>query len=76
RKRFAIPGALFAFYMILNGIERFFIEKIRVNSKYNILGFHPTQAEIISLLMVISGIGLWLYLRKNYHQKQGMIRSS
>ena len=43
RKRFTIPGTLFAFYLILNGLERFLIEKIRVNSKYSIFGFHPTQ---------------------------------
>ena len=66
RKRFKIPGTLFAFYLILNGVERFFIEKIRVNSKYNIWGFHPTQAEIISVLLVIGGTTLWFFLaRKN-----------
>jgi phosphatidylglycerol---prolipoprotein diacylglyceryl transferase len=64
RKRFTVPGTLFAFYLVLNGIERFFIEKIRVNTKYNIWGFHPTQAEIISFLLVITGSLLWIYLRK------------
>ena len=29
---------LFFIYLILNGIERFFIEKIRVNTKYDIFG--------------------------------------
>jgi prolipoprotein diacylglyceryltransferase len=68
RRRFTIPGTLFAFYLVLNGIERFFIEKIRVNTKYDILGFHPTQAEIISFLLVITGGLLWYFLRrKNDH---------
>lgn len=64
RKKFTVPGTLFAFYLVLNGIERFFIEKIRVNTKYSILGFHPTQAEIISFLLVVTGIILLVVLRK------------
>lgn len=64
RKRLKIPGTLFALYLIVNGVERFFIEKIRVNLKYKIFGFHPTQAEIISFLLVITGIILWVVLVK------------
>ncbi len=64
RKRFAIPGQLFSIYLVLNGIERFFIEKIRVNTKYDIFGFHPTQAEIISTLLVIAGILLFFWTKK------------
>ncbi len=56
---------MFAIYLILNGVERFFIEKIRVNTTYSIFGFHPTQAEIISSLLVVSGIILfWLSSKK------------
>ncbi len=64
RKRIKVPGALFAIYMILNGVERFFVEKIRVNTTYSIFGFHPTQAEIISFLLVVTGIFLLFYLKK------------
>jgi len=64
RKKFRVPGTLFAFYLIINGIERFFIEKIRVNTRYSIFGFHPTQAEIISTLLVIVGILLYYFLKK------------
>ncbi len=64
RKKFKIPGTLFAFYMIVNGIERFLIEKIRVNSRYSIFGFHPTQAEIISTLLVIGGAVLYFWLKR------------
>jgi prolipoprotein diacylglyceryltransferase len=42
--------------MIFNGAERFFIEKIRVNNTYDIFGFHPTQAELISTALIIGGI--------------------
>ena len=64
RKKLKIPGTLFALYLILNGLERFFIEKIRVNTKMHVLGFQFTQAELISSLLLISGIVLWFYLRK------------
>jgi phosphatidylglycerol:prolipoprotein diacylglycerol transferase len=61
RKKIKIAGRLFAVYLVLNGIERFMIEKIRVNTTYNLFGFHPTQAELISTLLVIGGIALWFY---------------
>ena len=61
RKKFHIAGRLFAVYLFVNGVERFFIEKIRVNTRYSIFGFHPTQAEIISSLLIISGIVLYWY---------------
>lgn len=65
RKRIKVAGALFSIYMILQGIERFFIEKIRVNSMYDIFGFQITQAEIISFFSVLLGIVGLIYLYKN-----------
>ena len=57
RKKIHVPGILFCIYLALNGIERFFIEKIRINSEYDIFG-GITQAEIISsCLVLISLIG-------------------
>jgi len=65
RKRLKTPGNLFAIYLILNGAERFMIEHIRVNSKYNIFGLHPTQAELISGGLVIAGVAiLWALNRR------------
>lgn len=58
RDRIKISGIMFGIYMILNGIERFFIELIRVNTKYHVAGISFTQAEMISLLMVIGGATL------------------
>jgi prolipoprotein diacylglyceryltransferase len=65
RKKLKIPGTLFAIYLMLNGIERFFIEKIRVNNRMNLFGFHPTQAELISALLFISGLIIFIVLRRN-----------
>ncbi len=64
RKKIKIPGLLFGIYLIMNGVERFFVELIRVNTRYSIFGIHPTQAEIISSLLVLSGILLIIYVRK------------
>ena len=65
RKRISAPGALFAFYLMLNGVERFFIEKIRINTKYHIGSMEITQAEIISLVLVIAGaIGMWYFYKR------------
>jgi len=64
RKNIQVPGVLFCIYLIMNGIERFFIEKIRVDTQYSIFGFHPTQAELISSALIISGIIGIIYFTK------------
>jgi len=64
RKRLPVPGMLFCVYLILNGFERFRIEKIRVNAEYDIFGFHPTQAEIIAVLLFLIGSIGYFVLRK------------
>ena len=56
RDRIRTPGIMFGIYLILNGIERFLIELIRVNTRYHVAGVSFTQAEMISLLLVIGGI--------------------
>lgn len=56
RKKIKTPGVLFCIYLILNGLERFFIELIRVNSKYHIGSFAFTQAELISSVLVLGGL--------------------
>lgn len=63
RKFAKIPGILFAFMIIMNSVQRFFIEKIRVNSKMDFIGMKVTQAEIISVCLVITEIGLIFFLR-------------
>jgi len=64
RKRLKVPGTLFAIYLMFNGMERFLIEKIRVNVPMNFLGFHPTQAEIISSFLFITGLSLFIWLTR------------
>lgn len=65
RKVLVNPGQLFAAYLLLNGIERFSIEQIRVNNKFNVLGFVLTQAEVIALVLMALGVVGLLYFKKH-----------
>jgi len=69
RKRFTIPGTFFLFYLLLNGIERFLIEKIRVNTTYKIMGNGITQAEIISFVFIIGSVLGMIYLYRQHKRK-------
>lgn len=69
RKRMTIPGMLFAIYLMFNGVERFLIEKIRVNDDYQILGATLTQAEIIAIALFLIG-AVTSYLLWNKHRKK------
>ncbi len=69
RRKLKPFGAVFALYLILNGLERFFIEKIRVNNKLELFGFQPTQAEVIAVLLILTGAGLWIYLTKKFNTR-------
>lgn len=55
RKIFKTPGLIFGVYLILNGTERFLVEKIRINTTYNIFNHAITQAELISSALVLIG---------------------
>lgn len=70
RKKIKVPGVLFSIYLIFNGVERFLIEHIRINSKYDVFGFKFTQAELISSLLVIVGIIGWILLTRRFSEKQ------
>ncbi|MBN2892235.1 MAG: prolipoprotein diacylglyceryl transferase [Bacteroidales bacterium] len=61
RKHIKIPGIIFSMYLIFAGLERYFIETIRVTNRYD-LGLQLSQAQIISILMVIAGVGMIIYM--------------
>ena len=70
RKRIKAPVVLFGLFMVLNGIERFSIEKIRINNKYNMLRLQLSQAEIISAFLILIGIVVMIYFTKRHHNHQ------
>jgi phosphatidylglycerol---prolipoprotein diacylglyceryl transferase len=67
RKRLKPFGAVFCLYLIVNGVERFLVETIRVNNRMDFFGLHPTQAEVIAIGLMLTGIILWLFLLKKYN---------
>jgi prolipoprotein diacylglyceryltransferase len=67
RKKIKAPGALFGLYLIFNGFERFMVEKIRVNTTYDLFGFHPTQAELISTMLMLFGAWMWIDANKRHN---------
>lgn len=58
-------GWLFSLYLVFSSVERFLIEKIRVNPEYDLFGLTATQAEIISVVLFCVGVvGLvWTWTR-------------
>ncbi len=72
RKKVLIPGALFFIYLIMNGAERFSIELIRVNTRYHLGSLSFTQAELISSLLLLTGlVGLLWVNKKRIKQALG-----
>jgi phosphatidylglycerol:prolipoprotein diacylglycerol transferase len=65
RSRYKTSGIIFAYYLILSGIERFFIEMIRINPR---IAFGLSQAQVISIIMIIAGV-IILYTRLNLEKK-------
>ena len=59
------PGLLFALYLFLNGVERFFIEYVRINDQYEVLGVLLTQAQLIAIGFMVAGavMAAWTWRR-------------
>ena len=64
RTRWNVPGKIFAAYLMINGLERFWVEKIRVNATFEFLGMTMTQAEFISVGTFLAGVALWVWASK------------
>ncbi len=68
RRKIKAPVVIFGIFLVMNGIERFLIETIRVNNRFGIMGFEVTQAEIISALLLLTGIGVIVYFSHVYRK--------
>lgn len=66
RKRIKTVGMLFFIYVGLIAVERFAIEKIRVNVEHNVLGLSLTQAEIISIVLFLVSIAGMIYVKRKH----------
>ncbi len=73
RKRLEfIPGLLFFVYVFLNGVERLWVESIRVNVRYKLFGLNPTQAEIIAVGLILTGIVGGVILWRKYKKVEAV----
>jgi phosphatidylglycerol---prolipoprotein diacylglyceryl transferase len=63
RKRLTGTLQMFGTYLILAGIERFLVELVRVNYKYDWGFIKPSQAEILSVILVITGVFLVFFYK-------------
>jgi phosphatidylglycerol:prolipoprotein diacylglycerol transferase len=70
RRTIKKPGILFAYFAILNGAERFCIEFIRINPRYQIGYWNLSQAQVLALGWMLTGfIVLLLSTRKMANYK-------
>ena len=56
RRYIKTPTVIFGIYLIVNGVERFLVELIRVNHSYQLGKFALSQAEIIAICLALSGL--------------------
>lgn len=78
RTKLPYLGQITGLYLMFNGLERFLIEKIRVNATIPFLGMQVTQAEIISSILFLGGVAVfvlsmfvWKRENKAYTAKAG-----
>ena len=66
-----IPGLIFSTYLILNGLERYLIEGIRVNDRYDFLFLrNTTVSELIALGILTSGVIMTSILLWKWKKRQ------
>jgi phosphatidylglycerol:prolipoprotein diacylglycerol transferase len=75
RHKIKTPGIMWSLYLIFNGLERFMIESIRVNSQYHAFGLAFTQAEMISAILILLGIAGIFWSIKNADKYSMPIKS-
>ncbi len=64
RKRIKAPVVLFGLFLVIHGTGRFLVEQIRINKQYDLFGLLLSQAEIISVVLILAGISVILYYRR------------
>ena len=56
KKRVKTAGLIFFIYLLLTGVERFVIEFVRVNERYELLGLGWSFSQWIALIMSLIGL--------------------
>lgn len=67
RKLSLKPGQVLSIYLVFAGMERFLIESIREHgdSLYTLGNVIFSQAQMISLALIVTGITIWFLASKN-----------
>ncbi len=65
RTKFKIQGQMFAAYLVLTGTARLLVEFLRLNPTI-FMGL--TEAQLISVSVIVAGIVLWYYSKKEIPQ--------
>jgi len=68
-RKSAIPGMVFSLYLLFYGLERFFIEQLRIEDNHEMIHLFFKQAQTISLIMVLMGCLTVYVSRRNYKNK-------
>jgi len=68
RRSIKTPLVMFGIYLVINGMERFVVELIRVNKAYSLFGFQLSQAEIIAAMLSLTGLAL-IFIGKRTAEK-------
>ena len=69
RRKIKLPGLVFCFYLLIMGLERFFMEKIKLNFKYDMLGLRWSEAQIVSVMFILLAIVIGARIFYNRHIK-------
>ena len=71
RKKIKTPGFIFFLYLMLSSFARFWVESIRVNPRYDLLGLDWSQAQWISAILFVVGIVGMVIVRKGSSGGEG-----
>ncbi len=64
KKRVKTVGLIFFIYLFLTGIERFLIEFVRVNERYDLLGLGWSFSQWIAIILTLIGFFFCIYFWK------------
>lgn len=71
RKNIKVPGMMFVIYLFVVSIERFLIEFIRVTYKFELWGIALSEAQLISLVLLLlaASVGGYLFTKNGAKQR-------
>ncbi|SFC65208.1 phosphatidylglycerol:prolipoprotein diacylglycerol transferase [Parapedobacter composti] len=64
RKNIKVPGMMFAIYLFVVSMERFLIEFIRVNYKFDVWGVALSEAQLISIALLLLAVVVTVWLAR------------